>query len=981
MPYNASKHEWKILNFWDKEKIFQKSVTTKPEDKRYVFYDGPPFATGLPHYGHIVASLEKDAVPRYQTMRGHRVERVWGWDCHGLPIENLIEKELNLETRQDIEEYGLKEFNQACHKTVMRYAEEWQKTIHRVGRWVDMVNDYKTMDIEYMESVWWVFKQLWERDLIYEGYKAMHICPRCVTPLSNFEVSQNYQTIKDLTVTAKFKVLNAGEKLQLSQADDVYLLAWTTTPWTLPGNVLLAVGKDIEYKIVKKDGSDELYIVAEDRLERVMGDKKYVVRGKKKGSELVGLEYRPLFPYFKDTENAFRVSAADFVSTAEGTGIVHIAPAFGEDDYKVGKREGTGWVQHVDMEGKFTSEVADFAGMEVKPKEDPSRVDVEILKWLAKSDQLFSKEKYEHAYPFCWRCDTPLLNYATSCWFVNTTLFKRELLENNEKIHWTPDHIKYGRFGKWLENVRDWAVSRNRFWGAPLPIWKSDDGEVICVGSVRELNQLSGGNVSDLHKHVVDEIIIEKDGKQYKRIPEVLDCWFESGAMPYAQMHYPFENKEKFEANFPADFIAEAQDQTRGWFYTLHVLATALTRGDRPAIPGKESRPAFKNVIVHGIVLAEDGKKMSKRLKNYPEPDTIMEKYGADAVRYYLISSPVLSGVNLNFSEEGVRDVYNKLCNTLWNVFSFYNMFADQSMSKDTRQPDNVLDKWILAKLNILVRDVTRGMEEYKLNEASRPIMDFVGELSQWYVRRSRDRLKGEDERDRQAAIGTLRRVLLTLSEIMAPFTPFMAEIIYREMVKKESGYPESVHLEKWPEINEILINKKILHQMNRTRKIVELGLSARKEAGIKVRQPLSCIRYQGEELGEQFEDLIAAELNVKRIKHTENIREQADRITKEEAAVKIGLNILIDEQLKQEGLVRELTRAVNQIRKEKGLTVEDKIRLVYRAEESEVKNIFEKYKREIAKTVLADEIVSGEGEKRIKFDDSVIYITVEKVQ
>ena len=509
----------------------------------------------------------KDVVPRYWTMQGRRVERKWGWDCHGLPIENIIEKDLELKDRQAIEDMGIGQFNEACRSTVMKYAEEWKKTVNRMGRWVDMDNDYKTMDLPFMESVWWVFKQLWDKGLIYEGKKSMHICPRCVTPLSNFEVTQGYKDVKDLSVTAKFKLKNVKEKLNLDA--DVYVLAWTTTPWTLPGNVLLAVGNDIKYEVVHipgdgwvaADATDKAamsaalkhnrlhyYIVAKERLDEVMKDKEYEIIRELKGSDLVDLEYEPLFPYFADTENAFRVVSADFVTTEDGTGVVHIAPAFGEDDYQVGQREKTGWVQHVTMEGKFTDEVTDFAGQEVKQKEDPTKTDVDIIKYLAGKGLLFSKLKFEHSYPHCWRCDTPLLNYSTSSWFVRVTGLKDDMLQNNKKTNWVPDHIKEGRFGKWLEGARDWAISRNRFWGSPLPVWKSEDGEVLCVGSVEELEKLSGEKVTDLHKHIVDEIVITKDGKEYKRIPEVLDCWFESGSMPYGQMHYPFENKEKFEA-------------------------------------------------------------------------------------------------------------------------------------------------------------------------------------------------------------------------------------------------------------------------------------------------------------------------------------------------------------------------------------------------------------------------------------------------
>ena len=627
--YNANQEEQDILKYWDDHQCFEKSIANRSEKKPYHFYDGPPFATGLPHYGHIVASLMKDVVPRYWTMQGYRVERKWGWDCHGLPIENIIEKELGLATKQEIEAYGVGKFNEACRATVLKYAVEWEKTIKRMGRWVDMKNDYKTMDIGFMESVWWVFKQLWDRDLIYKDYKAMHICPRCVTTLSNFEVTQGYKDIKDISVVAKFKIKEGYQSKFdfLNIKGPIYILAWTTTPWTLPGNVLLALGSDIEYLLVTVEGEEGSFVVARERAEAVFKEKIWKETGRFKGKELAGLEYEPLFPYFKETPKAFRLVTAKFVTTTDGTGIVHISPAFGDDDFKVGKAEGLPLVQHVGMDGKFVSAVTDFAGMDVKPINDVTKADVEIIKWLAHNGKLFSKEKIEHSYPHCWRCDTPLLNYATTSWFVRVTLLKDQLLKNNEDINWVPEHIKQGRFGVWLEGARDWAISRSRYWGTPLPIWEGEDGEVVCIGSIEELEKLSGEKVTDLHKHFIDGIIVTKDGKKYKRIPEVLDCWFESGSMPYAQMHYPFEIMKEFEDSFPAEFIAEGQDQTRGWFYTLHVLAVALTSkvrlmSKKPAIPVsgfpslRYGKPAFKNVIVNGIVLAEDGKKMSKRLKN-----------------------------------------------------------------------------------------------------------------------------------------------------------------------------------------------------------------------------------------------------------------------------------------------------------------------------------------------------------------------------
>ncbi len=946
--YNSNEQENEILKFWDEDKTFEKSVSERPESKPYHFYDGPPFATGLPHYGHIVASLEKDVVPRYWTMRGFRVERRWGWDCHGLPIENIIEKDLNLNSKKAIEEYGVAKFNEACRSTVLRYAGEWKKTVKRMGRWVDMENDYKTMDLNYMESVWWVFGELWKQGLIYKGHKAMHICPRCVTPLSNFEVTQGYKDVKDISVTIKFKVKNP-EKAGLPEG--VCILAWTTTPWTLPGNVLLAVNPEINYSVVAPEGEEGDLVVATERAEKVLVGKQYTIKKTLKGTDLVGLEYEPLFPYFASTPNAFRVVAADFVTITDGTGVVHIAPAFGEDDYKVGKQEGVPLVQHVSMDGRFIEEVEDFAGHEVKPIEEPTATDVEIIKWLAHNGKLFNKEKFEHSYPHCWRCDSPLLNYATSCWFVRVTDLKEQLLKNNEEITWVPEHIKEGRFGDWLEGARDWAISRNRFWGTPLPVWEAEDGEALCVGNVKELEELTGEKVTDLHKHLIDRLEIKKDGKVFRRVPEVLDCWFESGSMPYGQMHYPFENKAKFESGFPAEFIAEGQDQTRGWFYTLHVLATALTLGKDASIKKPKSLPAFKNVIVNGIVLAEDGKKMSKRLKNYPEPDLILEKYGADAMRYFLLTSPVMAAENLNFTELGVREVYNKLINTLWNVVEFYKMYAGDNVGEV--KSENVLDKWILTKLQVLIGDVTKGMESYHLVDASRPLVEFVTELSQWYVRRSRDRFKGEDESGKKAAIATLHHVLVVLAKTLAPFTPFIAEKIWLEL----SGKKTSVHLEAWPEVDEKMLDEKVLSEMVLARKVVELGLAARAETGIKVKQPLQYIRYQSNQLSEQLEKIIAEELNVKEVKHIPEIREENNWVIKEDVNVRIGINTVISEELRDEGLAREFIRLINLKRKDLNLTVSDLAAVTYWTDSLELQRAIANNEAEISRKTLSKKL------------------------
>ncbi len=959
MPYNAQEQELEILKHWDKTDAFRKSVENRPVDTQYAFYDGPPFATGLPHYGHIVASVMKDAVPRYWTMQGRRVERVWGWDCHGLPIENIVEKELGTKSKKDIEEMGVAKFNELCRSKVLGYVPEWEKTIKRLGRWVDMKHAYRTMDNTYMESVWAVFKQLWDKDLIYHGYKPMHICPRCETTLSQQEVTEGYKDIKDISVTAKFKITNAKEKLGID--GNVYMLAWTTTPWTLPGNVLLAVGKDIEYSLVKN--GEEQFILSGELVEVNFEGKEYEVVKKLSADELVGLVYEPLFPYFADSKNSFRVVAADFVTTEDGTGVVHIAPAFGTDDYEVFKKENVPFIQHVKMDGTFIDKVTDFAGMHVKPAEDHMATDVEIVKWLAHNGKLFSKKKYEHSYPHCWRCDTPLINYATSSWFVNVTKIKVQALKQAEKINWSPEHIKEGRFGKWLEGARDWSISRQRFWATVIPVWQSADGDSICVGSMKELEELSGKKVDDLHKHIVDTITFEKNGKTYTRVPDVLDTWFDSGSMPYAEVHYPFENKEKFEASFPAEFIAEGQDQTRAWFYYLHVLAVGLF-----------GKTAYKNVIVNGIVLAEDGKKMSKKLQNYPDPNLILEKYGADALRYYLLTSPVMAAENLNFSEAGVREMYNKLINTLWNVCEFYELFAEKVESRKSKvESKHILDRWIISKLNILVKEVTEGMEAYKLAEASRPIVEFVTELSQWYVRRSRDRFKGEDVGDKEAALATLHTVLLTLSKVMAPFTPFIAETLYQ----KVGGEMESVHLEDFPVYNKKEVDEKVLGEMEHVRKVVEMGLALRAQAGIKVRQILSALYFDGVTLSDAAQKIIADEMNVKSV--VAGMPETSGYWLKKENDLIVILDTDLTDELKKEGLVREIVRTINQMRKESGLTVEDRVVIYWYTEDAQFRAVFEGYKDSIAQSVLATELTEKQTDTKVSIEGIEISLTIEK--
>ncbi|MBX9765557.1 isoleucine--tRNA ligase, partial [Patescibacteria group bacterium] len=761
---DVAKREEAILVFWNERGIFEKTLAKNAPKGEYVFYDGPPFATGLPHYGHIVASVIKDVIPRYFTMRGYYVPRVWGWDCHGLPIENIVEKELGFKHKKDIKEFGVAKFNEACRERVLTYASEWEKVIPRIGRWADMKNAYRTMDKPFMESVWWVFKSIYDKGLVYEDYRSMHICPRCETTLSQQEVSEGYKDVKDIAVTVKFKLKNP-EKIGLS--GDVYMLAWTTTPWTLPGNVALAVHSEIIYSAVKIEG--ETVIVASNRLS-VLGDTAKNILKEVKGEELISLEYEPPFDYYKkdanlkNRENGWTVYHADFVTADAGTGIAHEAPAFGADDWELLKKENLPFVQHVGYDGAMKSEVTAFAGMEVKPRSDDDKVrlgtDIAVLKYLQENNLFFAKENITHSYPHCWRCDTPLLNYATSSWFVNITELKEKMLKNAKPINWSPEHVKEGRWGKWVEGARDWSISRQRFWASVIPLWVCEKCKAKRVfGSAEELEKASGQKVDDLHKHIVDEITVSCEcGAVMHRIPDVLDTWFDSGSMPYGERHYPFEKRDVFDKNFPAQFIAEGQDQTRAWFYYLHVLASALF-----------NKPAFQNVIVNGIVLAEDGKKMSKKLQNYPDPMKIVDMYGADALRYYLLSSPVVQSENLSFAESGVDEVLKKNINRLDNVVAFYKLYENGTLRGT--ESTHVLDRWILARLNEFVAETTAGYEKYELDRAVRPLALFVDDLSVWYLRRSRDRLKNDGD-DKTAALATLRHVLYTLSLGIAPAMP-----------------------------------------------------------------------------------------------------------------------------------------------------------------------------------------------------------------
>ena len=918
----VAQKEEEILNFWDSEEIFKKSIEIRNNSELFSFFDGPPFATGTPHYGHILQSITKDVVPRYWTMKGYKVPRKWGWDCHGLPIENIVEKELGYTHKKEIIELGVDKFNDICRSKVMEYASVWETVIRRMGRWADMKNAYKTMDLDYMESVWWVFKELWEKGLVYESYRSMHICPRCETTLSQSEVTEGYKDIKDLSVVAKFELVDEP---------GTFVLAWTTTPWTLIGNVALAVGKDIKYDKIEMI-SGEKYILAHDRLE-IINDE-YKVIDNIIGQDLVGKSYKPLFDYYIDDEkiqnreNGWKINAAEFVTTEDGTGVVHIAPAFGEDDMNLGKANNLPFIQHVGMDGIIRPEAGDFAGLSVKPSDDVQKTDVEIIKYLAGKNLLFSKAQYEHSYPHCWRCDTPLLNYATSSWFIKVTDLKDDALRLAKEINWSPKHIKDGRFGKWLEGARDWSISRQRFWASVIPLWRCECGQIKVIGSVNELEDLSGQKIKDLHKDKIDPVTFScaKCGKEMHRIPDVLDTWFDSGSMAYAQIHYPFENEKEFEETFPADFIGEAQDQTRAWFYYLHILATAI-----------KNKIAYKNVVVSGIILAEDGKKMSKKLKNYPDPVLMFDKYGADAVRLYILSSPVLQAENLNFSEKDLASLSSGMFRMLRNTYSFFLMYANLEGFQPSVNPktenrnSNVLDQWILSELEILNQNVDEYMEKYELMKASRLFGDFIDNLSNWYLRRSRSRFKSDDEADKMAAFETLYAVLVKLAKIMAPFTPFVSEEIFKNLTGEQS-----VHLQDFPKADQDMINKKLNEDMKIVRDLVEKGLAARAEAKIRTRQPLACATIKIE-ISSDLAEIMKDELNVKEVRVDKNLSEQ------------IVLDTVLTPELEAEGEYRDLVRQVQDLRKKAGLSPADKIELFVN-NNFEKQNIIEKFKADLIK-------------------------------
>jgi isoleucyl-tRNA synthetase len=854
---NFPQLEEEILARWAEDDTFQASVDLRPAgehgDNEFVFYDGPPFANGLPHYGHLLTGYVKDAIPRYQTMLGHRVERRFGWDCHGLPAEVKAEQELGISGHPEIAEFGIDKFNDACRTSVLQYTDDWRDYVTRQARWVDFDNDYKTLDLSYMESVMWAFKTLWDKGLVYEGFRVLAYCWRCETPLSNTEtrMDDTYHDRQDPALTVGFR-LESGEKL----------LAWTTTPWTLPSNLALAVGPDIEYAIVELEGVR--YIIADALLgsyEAELGEAERV--GTMLGSELVGRRYTPLFDFFADTPNAFQVLAADFVSVEDGTGIVHMAPGFGEDDQIACNAVDIPTLCPMDEHGRYTAEIAPWAGIHV------FEANPLIIRELKERGEVVRHATYDHSYPHCWRCAQPLVYRAISSWFVRVTEFRDRMVELGQGITWQPAHIKDGSFGKWLENARDWSISRNRFWGSPIPVWQSDDPaypRTDVYGSIEQLETDFGVAVTDLHRPNVDALVRPNPDdptgtSMMRRVPEVLDCWFESGSMPFAQVHYPFENADWFEHHYPGDFIVEYIGQTRGWFYTLHVLATALF-----------DRPAFASCVSHGNVLGDDGRKMSKSLNNYPDPMEMFETYGADAMRWYLLSSPILRGTDSTVTESGMRDTVRHVLLPLWNSWYFLTLYANAADYQGTFRTDseNVLDQYILAKTRDLVADLTTSMDAYDLFAACQRVREYLDVLTNWYVRRSRSRFWAGDE----TAIDTMHTVMSILVRLTAPLLPLISEAINDGLNPGPRVPAASVHLADWPTVDEVPENAELVVAMDLVRDVCSATLSVRKAHQRRVRLPLNSLVVatpEAERLTD-FVDVIAEEVNVRSVELTDDV-------------------------------------------------------------------------------------------------------------
>ncbi len=933
ISYNEK--ELEMLRFWKQNEIFKKSVEERPKNKPYIFYDGPPFATGLPQHGNILSIVTKDVFPRYWTMKGHRCERRWGWDCHGLPIESVCEKLLNLKQKNEIYEMGVGEFNEFCRSKVLWYANEWKKTVDRMGKWIEFDNSYKTMDNTYMETVWYIFKKIYTDGLIYKGKKVLFYCPRCETPLSNFEISMDnsYKDITEQSLTAKF---------ELKEELGTFLLAWTTTPWTLIGNVALAVNSKQLYVKIKLNG--EYLILIKSKIDAI--DEEYEIIKEFKGKELINKEYEPLYKIStsSDKKGYYVIDGGDEVLSDEGTGIIHIA-LYGEFDYEMIDKYDLPVIQHIDEHGNLAKGPIDWIGLWFKD------VDEEVLEDLNHRNLLFKSEDYTHSYPFCYRCDTPLIYNALDAWFINIQQIKPRLLETNKNINWYPKEISK-RYQKIIETAPDWCISRNRFWATAMPIWECEDcKDVRVIGSVKELQENAIEEVPDeldLHRHIVDKIHIKcpSCGKVMNRISEVFDCWLESGSMPYAAKHYPFENMEWFQKNFPSDFVSEYIAQVRAWFYYMHVISILLF-DDIP----------FKNVVVNGNLLGDDGTKMSKSKGNFPDPNLIIEKYGADALRIYLMSSQLMRAQDLIFKEEIVKQVYRRFNLLLINVLKFYSMIEIDNITMNIPN-ENILDRWIVASLNNTIREITQRMDDYDTTEASRILFNFVEDLSTWYIKNSRNRFKSENRQIKLSAMNTLSYVLYNLSKILAPLTPFISEIIYQKLRNRGLVNFSSVHLEFWPDFDEKFIDTEVLNNMEKAKEVVKRSLELRDNAKIPVRQVLEEVTLKGTNLKKNFLDIIAEVINVKRI--TVEGEEDSELI--------VELNTKITPELKLEGIARNLIRNLNNYRKQLNLSTKIRIILYLKTDDIEITEALEKHKDKIKKMIQADEIIQNlEGIQEIK--------------
>lgn len=943
------KFEHDMLKIWDEQNTFAKSVAQRQDQQaeRFNFYDGPPFANGLPHYGHVVPVTLKDAVTRYKTMRGYYAPRRNGWDTHGLPVENEVEKQLGIKNKREILEYGVDKFIEKSRDSVFTYKTEWEQFFDRVGRWADKENAYATLDREYIESVWSVIKKLHQKDLLYESFRSMPYCPRCATPLSNFEVNQNYQdNTPDPSVYVKFDVIGR---------DNTYLLAWTTTPWTLPANAALAVDKSATYVTVELNSAGdgwakgERLVLAEKRLELLdLKEADYDVVATQSGSDLIGWRYHPLFTLAKvdpeQKEKAWQVYHDNSVSLEDGTGVLHVAPRYGETDLEMGLREGLPLLESVDSFGMMNADMGEFAGLWFKDADAP------VIEALTKDSHIFAAETFEHTYPFCWRCDSPLMYFAISTWNVRMSQLSKKMVKNNEQVNWVPGHIQEGRFGNWLADARDWGISRNRFWGNPLPIWRNeeDPDDIIVVGTLDELKELSGDVPADLHRPVIDSVVIKQKGKTYRRVEEVLDCWFESGSMPYAQDHVLVSEDGEAKRSIPAQFVAEGMDQTRGWFYTLHALATALF-----------DKPAFENVVVNGLVLAADGKKLSKRLKNYPPMEEVFSTVGADVLRYFMMSSPVVYGENVRFSREALAETQRNVFLRLWNVHSFLTTYAEVdgwAPGAELVEPNskNILDRWLLTQLNRTIKEATESFDAYELARGLRPVTALVDDLSNWYVRRSRRRFwKSEDDADKTAAYTTLHYVLVSISQLLAPVAPFMADRLWRDLTAG-MNVPESVHLSDWPCAGHV--DGGLITEMQTVREAITEGLAVRAKAGIKVRQPLaSATVYAVSDIEAELQQIVQEELNVKAV----TVEVVSERDPEQHTT---QLDTTFTPELLAEGLARDLTRQIQVARKQAGLAVDDRIKLALSLDSDELAAAVKEWGAMIAAETLADDLTVGHG-------------------